>query len=76
MVNLICNVDSFWSSCQLDRVSVDVLGPKANAELLFKIHVALRASYVALPKINIQNFSQNTAFRTRLTSGYIFAVHI
>jgi hypothetical protein len=71
-----CNVDSFWSSCQLYQVSRDVLGPRANAELLFKIHVALRASYVALPKIDIQNFRQNTALRTRSTSGYIVAVHV
>jgi hypothetical protein len=55
---------------------VDVLGPRANAELLFKIHVALRASYVALLKINVQNFRQNTALRTRSTSGYVFAVHV
>jgi hypothetical protein len=73
-LNLMCNVDSFWCSCQLDQVSVDVLGPRANAELLFRIHVALHASYVALPKINICNFRQNTALRTRSTSGYIVAV--
>jgi hypothetical protein len=58
---LMCNIDSFWSSCQLGQVSVVVLDPRANAELFLKNNVELRASYVAHPKINVQNFRQNTA---------------
>jgi len=53
-----CNVDSFWSSCQLDQVSVDVLGPRANAELLFKIHVAVLASYEPSQKQTFRFFSK------------------
>jgi hypothetical protein len=30
------------------------LGPKANAELVLKFHVALHASHVALPMVTLQ----------------------
>jgi hypothetical protein len=40
----------------LPRFSVDFLGPRANAELVPKFHVALHASYAA-PNGNIKNFA-------------------
>jgi hypothetical protein len=34
------------------------LGPRTNAELVHKIHVALRACHAALPKINFKIFAK------------------
>jgi hypothetical protein len=39
------------------RFSVVFLGPRANAELVPKFHVALRASHSALPMITLKNFA-------------------
>jgi hypothetical protein len=39
------------------RFSVVFLGPRANAELVLKFHVALHASHAALQILTFQNFS-------------------
>jgi hypothetical protein len=47
---------------QLDEVlSVIFLGPRANAELVFKFHIALHASHAALPMVT-PKFRSNVAF--------------
>jgi hypothetical protein len=33
------------------RFSMVLLGPRANAEIVFKLHVALHASHAALPMV-------------------------
>jgi hypothetical protein len=45
------------------RFSVVFLGPRANAELVPKFHVALRASYTALPMVT-SKFYYTAAFPT------------
>jgi hypothetical protein len=42
------------------RFSVVLLGPRANAELVSKFHVALHASHAALPMVTLK-FSPNVA---------------
>jgi hypothetical protein len=39
------------------RLSVVFLGPRANAELVLKFHVALHASHAALQILTFQKFS-------------------
>jgi hypothetical protein len=39
------------------RFSVVFLGPRANAELVLKFHVALHASHAALQILTFPNFS-------------------
>jgi hypothetical protein len=46
--------------CYRSRFSVVFLGPRANAELVHKFHVALYASHAALPMV-ISKFSSNAA---------------
>jgi hypothetical protein len=48
--------------------SVVFLGPRANAELVSKFHVALHASHAALPTVTL-NISPYT--NVTLTSGWI-----
>jgi hypothetical protein len=46
-----------WRSCDQptrSRFSVVFLGPRANAELVPKFHVALHASHGALPMVTLQ----------------------
>jgi hypothetical protein len=74
-LNLMCNIDLFWSLCHLGQVSVVALGRRANAELFFKNHVELRTFYGAHPKIDVKNFRQNTVSRIRSTFDYIVAAH-
>jgi hypothetical protein len=50
------------------RFSVVFLGPRANAELVPKFHVALHASHAALPMVTL-NISPYT--NVTLTSGWI-----
>jgi hypothetical protein len=41
------------------RFSVVFLGSRANAEFVPKFHVALHASYAALPMVSLKNFSRH-----------------
>jgi hypothetical protein len=54
------------------RFSVVFLGPRANAKLVPKFHVALYASHVALPMVtlNISPYT-NITLSLALTSGWI-----
>jgi hypothetical protein len=48
---------AFGRSCNLptrSRFSVVFLGPRANAKLVPKLHVALRASHAALPMVTLR----------------------
>jgi len=40
------------------------LGPRANAELVPKIHVALHACHAALPEINFKIFAKTQTFQS------------
>jgi hypothetical protein len=71
MLGFACSVPDCWlevslhpegpATDQLDQgFSVVFLGPRANAELVPKFHVALYASHAAVPMV-ISKFSSNTA---------------
>jgi hypothetical protein len=52
------------------RFSVAFLGPRANAELVPKFHVALHASHAALPVVTLQ-----ISFYTNVTLAFVFGLH-
>jgi hypothetical protein len=50
------------SSCDRptrSRFSVAFLGPRTNAELVPKFHVALHASHATFPMVTLKNFALN-----------------
>jgi hypothetical protein len=48
--------------------SVVFLGPRANAELVPKFHVALHASHAALKMLTFQNFAYDTFYFSIISS--------
>jgi hypothetical protein len=53
-----------WLEVSLHPLSVAFLGPRANAELVPKCHVALHASHAALPMVTLKISLQCSPFNS------------